>query len=131
MLPTGSALPITVTTWVFFFFPFPCIRLSCQTHLMTVTAIWTLQILGLISIPCLTSESESRSVLSNSLRPHGLYSPRNSPGQTTGVGGCSLLQGIFPTQGSKPGLLHCGRILYELSHQGSPAQLVGTAKILT
>ena len=32
----------------------------------------------------------------------------------------SLLQGIFPTQGLKPGLLHCRQILYYLSHQGSP-----------
>ena len=49
-----------------------------------------------------TWESESRSVVSNSLRPYGLYSPRNSPGQNTGVGSLSLLQGIFPIQGSKP-----------------------------
>ena len=34
---------------------------------------------------------------------HGLYSPWNSPGQNTGVGSCSLLQGIFPTQGLNPG----------------------------
>ena len=46
-------------------------------------------------------------------------SPWNSPGQNTGVGSLSLLQGIFPTQGSKPGLLHCRQILYQLSHQGS------------
>ena len=39
---------------------------------------------------------------------------------TTGVGSLSLLQGIFPTQGSNPGLLHCGQIVYQLSHQGSP-----------
>ena len=65
-------------------------------------------------------ESESRSVVSNSLRPHGLYSPWNSPGQNTGVGSLPLLQGIFPTQGSNLGLLHCRRILYQLSHQGSP-----------
>ena len=64
-------------------------------------------------------ESESRSVVSDSLRPHGLYSPRNSPGQNTGVGSLSLLQGIFPTQGSNPGLLNCGWILYELIHKGS------------
>ena len=64
--------------------------------------------------------SESRSVMSYSLRPHGLYSPWNSPGQNTGVGCLSLLQGIFPTQGSKPGLPHCRWILYQLSHQGSP-----------
>ena len=56
-------------------------------------------------------ESESRSVVSDSLRPHGLYSPQNSPGQNTGVGILSLLQGIFPTQGSNPGLLHGRRIL--------------------
>ena len=65
-------------------------------------------------------ESESGSVVSDSLRPHGLYSPWNSPGQNTGVSSFSLLQGIFPTQGLKPGLLHCRQILYELSHQGSP-----------
>ena len=44
----------------------------------------------------------------------------NSSGQNTGVGSLSLLQGIFPTQGSNPGLPHCGRILYPLNHQGSP-----------
>ena len=37
-----------------------------------------------------------------------------------GVGSLSLLQGIFPTQGSNPGLLHCRHILYQLSYQGSP-----------
>ena len=45
--------------------------------------------------------SESLSVMFDSLRPHGLYSPWNSPGQNTGVGSISLLQGIIPTQGSK------------------------------
>ena len=64
------------------------------------------------------NESESCSVVSNSLRPHGLYSPRNSPGQNTGVGSLSLLQGIFPTQGSNPGLPHCKWILYQLSYEG-------------
>ena len=43
----------------------------------------------------------------------------SSPGQNTGVGRHFLLQGIFPTQGSNLELLHCGRILYQLSHQGS------------
>ena len=59
-------------------------------------------------------------VVSSSLQPHGLYSPRSSPGQNTGVGSRSLLQGIFPTQGSNPSLLHCRQILYQLSHKGSP-----------
>jgi len=51
----------------------------------------------------------------------------NSPGQNTGVGSLSLLQGIFPTQGSNPGLPHCRQILYQLSHQGSPRILEWTA----
>ena len=49
-----------------------------------------------------------------------LYSLSNSPGQNTGVDSHSLLQGIFPTQGLNPGLPHCRRILYQLSHKGSP-----------
>ena len=52
--------------------------------------------------------SESHWVMSNSLWTHGLYSSCNSPGQNTGVGSHSLLQGIFPTQGSNSDLLHCG-----------------------
>ena len=48
-----------------------------------------------------------------------IYSPWNSPGQNTGMSGLSLLQGIFPTQGSNPGLLHCRQILYQLSYQGT------------
>ena len=64
--------------------------------------------------------SESHSVVSDSLRPHRLHSPWNSPGQNTGVGSLSLLQRIFPTQGWNPDLSHCRRILYQLSHKGSP-----------
>ena len=66
------------------------------------------------------SESESRSVVSNSLWPQWLYSSWNSPGHNTGVGSLSLLQGIFPTQQSNPGFLHCRNILYQLSHKGLP-----------
>ena len=46
--------------------------------------------------------------------------PWNSLGQNTRVGSLSILQGIFPTQGSNPGLPHCRQILYQLSHKGSP-----------
>ena len=60
------------------------------------------------------------SVVSNSLWPHGLYSLWNSPGQNTGVGSLTLLQGIFPAQGLNPSLLRCSQILYQLSHKGSP-----------
>ena len=70
----------------------------------------------------LKSEGENCSVASDSLRPHGLYSPWNSQGQNTGVGSLSLLQGIF-NPGIKPKSPHCGWILYQLSHKGSPSEL--------
>ena len=63
---------------------------------------------------------ESHSVMSDSLWPHGSYSPWNSPGQNAGVGSHSLPQGIFPTQGLNPGLPHCRRILYLVEPQGKP-----------
>ena len=70
-----------------------------------------------------TRGSESQSIVSDSLRPHGLYSPRNSPGPYTVVGNLSLLQGLFPTQGLNPGLPYCRRILYQLIHKGSLKEL--------
>ena len=63
---------------------------------------------------------ECCSVVFDSLRPHGLYSTWNSLGQNTGVGSLSLFQGIFPIQGSNPGLPHSRLILYQLNHKGSP-----------
>ena len=65
----------------------------------------------------------SPSVVSDFLQPHGLSGSSvhgDSPGKNTGVGCHFLLQGIFPTQGSNLGLLHCRQIPYHLSHQGSP-----------
>ena len=62
--------------------------------------------------------SENCSVVSDSLQRHGLYSPWNSPGQSTGVSSLSLLQGIFPTQGSNR-VLHCRQILDQPSYEGS------------
>ena len=101
-------------------------------------------------------ESESRSVVSDCVQPHGHgilqarileWEPFPSPGdlpnpgieprspalqvdslpaepqgkpENAGVGSLSLLQWIFPTQESNRGLLHCRRILYPLSYEGSP-----------
>ena len=70
------------------------------------------------------SDSESRSVISDSLQPHELEPAKllclwNFPGKNTGVGYLSLLQGIFPTQGLNPCLTLYRHILYHLSHQGS------------
>ena len=77
--------------------------------------------LGVYMLTFFVSEkSQSCSVVSDSLWPHGLYSPWNSPGQNTGLGSLSLLQGIFPTQRSNPGLPHCRQILYQLSHKRNP-----------
>ena len=64
----------------------------------------------------------------NSLRPHGLqptrlHCPWDFPGKDTGVGCHFLLLGIFLTQGSNPGLLHCRHILYWLSYEGSPSTI--------
>ena len=47
--------------------------------------------------------------------------------KNTGVGSLSLLQWIFPTQESNPGLLNCKRILYQLSYQGNPTRCFLTA----
>ena len=63
----------------------------------------------------------SRSVMSDSWRPHGLrptrlLHPGDFPGKSTGMDCLCLLQGIFPIQESNPGLLHCGQILYQLSY---------------
>ena len=68
-------------------------------------------------------ESESRSVMSNSLRPRGQYSPWNSLGQKLEWIAILFSRGIFPTQGLNPGLSHCRWILYQLSHKGSPGIL--------
>ena len=68
--------------------------------------------------------------MSDSLPPHGLsptrlLCPWNSPGKNTGVSSHALLQGIFLTQGSNPGLLHCRQVLYHLSHQEARYDALG------
>ena len=74
---------------------------------------------------------ESRSFVSNSLRPHRLYSPWNSPGQNTGVGSLSLLQRIFPTQGLNPGLPYCKQISLPAEPPGKPKNTrVGSLSLL-
>ena len=67
--------------------------------------------------------------VADSLQPQGLQAARlpcpwSYPGKKTGVGYHSLLQGIFPTQGSNLGLLHCRKILYHLNHLESPIKVI-------
>ena len=57
-------------------------------------------------------------------QPTRVLCPWDSPGKSTGVACYFLLQGIFPTQGSNPGLPHCRQTLCHLSHQGSPRRQV-------
>ena len=71
----------------------------------------------------------SCSVVSDSLRPHGLQTTRllrtwDFPGKSARVDCHFLLQGIFPTQESNMGLPHCRQTLYRLSHQGSPKRII-------
>ena len=67
-----------------------------------IRVLLNLNLQSLVDLLFQPSESQRRSVVSDSLRPHGLYGPWNSPGQKTGVGSLSLLQGIFPTQVLNP-----------------------------
>ena len=90
------------------------LRLSVRAQRLTrhVPCIWTAN----------DSESDSCSVMSISLATtmHSSFlCPWDSPGKNTGVGCHSLLGGIFLTQRSNPGLLHCGQIHYCPSHQRS------------
>ena len=59
-----------------------------------------------------------------------LLCPWDSPGKNTGMGCHFLLQGIFPTQESNPGLLHCRQTLYPLSHQGSHLQTISSVALI-
>ena len=95
-------------------------RDAAQTEALTISECCHETVQHACHLMCQVSESESRLVASVSLWSHRLYSPWTSPSQNTGVGSLSLLQGIFPTQGSNPGLPHCRRILSSLSHKGSP-----------
>ena len=72
------------------------------------------------SIPGHRTSANNRSERPYGLGPTRLLSPWNFPGKSTGVGCHFLLQGIFPTQGSNPGLPHYRQTLYLPSHQGSP-----------
>ena len=95
-----------------------CRIIHCGTYINKIQYLTFGTVLEVIKYRLCVCESQS--FVSDFLRPHGLYSPWNSPGQNARVDSLSLLQGIFPTQGSNPGLPHCRRILHQLSQKGSP-----------
>ena len=74
----------------------------------------------LLNVLCLVTQSYLTLCDTMDCSPPGSSVHGNSPSKNTAVGCQALYQGIFPTQGPNPGLLHCRRILYQLSHQGSP-----------
>ena len=93
-----------------------CLRSWQQPHVeVSILPLWKLR---LKNEKVKESESESHSVGSDSLWPHELWAMElsRSEYQNTRVGSRSLFQGIFPTQGSNPGLPHCRQILYQLSY---------------
>ena len=113
-MTTGETIGLTIQTSVgkllCLCFLIHCLGLSCffpKSKRLLISWLQSLStvILEFKKIKSVT-ESESHSVMSDSLQPHGLCSPWNSPGQSTEVGSLSVLQRIFPTQGSNSGLLH-------------------------
>ena len=86
--------------------------------------MWRWQLIVALNTERSEKWSVSCSVMSKSLQVHGLQPirllcPSDSPGKNTVMGCHSLLQGIFPTLGVNPGLLHCRQTLYHLSHQNN------------
>ena len=102
----------------------------CETEIVIDDAFIHFMTVNFMKVKFHENESESRSVMSNFLSPHGLYSPWNSPGQNTRVGSFSLPQRIFPTQGSNPGLPHCRVILYQLNHNESLLNSMDHSKVM-
>ena len=68
--------------------------------------------------------SDSRNPMDSGRESARLLCPWDFPSKNTEVGCHFLLQGIFPTQGLNPSLLHCRQNLYQLSHQGSPIKFL-------
>ena len=94
--------------------------LDCSLPGSSVHGILQARILEWVAIPFSRGSSQPRiESWSPVLQEDSLLSEPPGNPKNTGVGCLSLLQGIFPTQGSNPGLLHCRQILYRLSHQGS------------
>ena len=93
---------------------------------------WGQTLYGLIGIQAVNWWSEVKWKLLGCVQLFATpYSPWNSLGQNSGVGSLSPLQGIYPTQGSNPGLPYCRWILYQLSHKGSPRILEWVAYLFS
>ena len=95
----------------------------CDPMDYTVPGILQTRILEWVAIPNPEIKPKSPTLQADSLPAEPPGKPKN-----IGVGSLSLLQWIFPTQESNQGLLHCRKILYQLSYQGTP--LLKTVKLI-
>ena len=102
--------------------------LDCSLPASSVHGILQARILELVAcisprdLPNPGTELRSPTLQADSLRPEPPGKPNN-----TGMGSLSFFQGVFPTQESNRGLLHCRWILYQLSYQGSPSSLLNVS----
>ena len=95
------------------------LRQPCVSHMPSLWSRFSFK-LSFTELGSCSCSATSDSLQAYGLWPARILCPWNSPGKNIGVGCCFLLQVIFPTQGSNPGLPHCRQILYHLSHRGSP-----------
>ena len=94
--------------------------MSCTQTGLTLGLIFCCSDVESLYVPCLAAQSCPTLWDTMDRSPSGTSVHGDSPGKNTGVGCHALVQGFFPTQESNPGLLHCRRILYQLSYQGRP-----------
>ena len=85
---------------------------------------------SLFHLSCFTAESSPTLLQPHVLQPARLLCPWDFPGKNTGVGCHALLQGIFPTQGSNPRLLHCRWILYRWATRDAPSSFLNRLYLL-
>ena len=99
-----------------------CDPMDCSPPGSSVHGILQARILEWVAMPSSRgSSSPGIEPKSPTLQADSLPSEPPGKPKNTGVSSLSLLQGIFPTQGSNPGLLRCRQILYQLNYQGSPS----------
>ena len=91
-----------------------------EDHLCKPHVFWGQRDFNLNSVLCWVTQSCPTLCDPKNCSLQGSSVHWDFPGKNTRVGCHTLLQGIFPTQGSNLGLLHCRQILYHLCHQGSP-----------
>ena len=102
-------------------------KLPLPTFIVLTSYITVIQ---LCAVLCWVAQSRPTLHDPMDCSPPGSSDNGDSPGKNTGMSCHALLQGIFPTQGPNAGLPHCRRILYHVSHQGSPYPTIASSKLM-